>query len=251
MNSSALRARVESSLRNSFPSPFAYREPIAPETVSTGNPELDRAIGGLPRGGLTEICGLESAGRTSLLLSVLAEATTRGELCALLDGRDTLDPHSAVAAGIDLAGLLWVRCRKLEQALRSVELLLEGGGFGIVALDLAGVSARFRRSIPLAIWFRLRWTIRNARTALIVVEREPTAGTSASLVVRLEAEAIYWSAIPENLRNLALPDPYAMQGSCRPSHARLLSGFTSHTETLRSRHTLGMHASLRTRAMWR
>ncbi|MGH7870557.1 MAG: hypothetical protein ACREP9_23645 [Candidatus Dormibacteraceae bacterium] len=253
MNSALLRAHVESTLGTRVPSPFAYRQPTAPETISTGIPALDQATGGLPHGGLTEICGAESSGRTALLLSVLVEAAGNGEMCALLDGRDALDPYSAAAAGVDLTRLLWVRCRELEQALRSTELLLEGGGFGVVALDLAGVPAPLMRRIPLSVWFRLRWVVRNTRTALIVLEREPTTGTSASLVVRLEAESVRWSTWPEIFRKAAPPVLSTRPGSYRSSHARLLSGFQSNAEALRSRHMFqpGARVPFKSRAVWR
>ena len=82
----------------------------APEMVSSGIPAIDALTGGLPRGCLTEICGPASSGRTTLLLSALAAATRRGEFCVVVDATDALDPHSAVAAGVDLDHLLWVRC---------------------------------------------------------------------------------------------------------------------------------------------
>ncbi len=82
----------------------------APEMVSSGIHALDALTGGLSRGCLTEICGPASSGRTSLLLAALAAATRRGEFCAIIDASDTLDPHSAAAAGVDLEHLLWVRC---------------------------------------------------------------------------------------------------------------------------------------------
>src|SRR6478672_6588546 len=82
----------------------------APEMVSSGIAALDRLTGGLPRGCLTEICGPASSGRTSMMLAALAAATRRGEVCALLDASDTLDPKSAAATGIDLDRFLWVRC---------------------------------------------------------------------------------------------------------------------------------------------
>jgi hypothetical protein len=78
--------------------------------VSSGIPALDTLTGGLPRGCLTEICGPASSGRTSLLLAALAAATCRGEFCVLVDASDSLDPHSAAAAGVDLDRLLWIRC---------------------------------------------------------------------------------------------------------------------------------------------
>jgi recombination protein RecA len=84
----------------------------APEMVSSGIRELDALTGGLPRGCLTEICGTASSGRTSILLSALAQATQRGEVCALVDASDVLDPGSAMAARIEMGRLLWVRCGK-------------------------------------------------------------------------------------------------------------------------------------------
>lgn len=84
----------------------------APEMASSGIPALDTLTGGLPRGCLTELCGPASSGRTTVLLAVLAAATRRSEFCALIDASDSLDPHSAAAAGIDLDRLLWVRCNE-------------------------------------------------------------------------------------------------------------------------------------------
>src|SRR5271169_823846 len=82
----------------------------APEMVSSGIPQLDLLTGGLARGCLTEICGSASSGRTSVLLFALARATQRGEVCALVDSSDAFDPASAVAAGMVMSRLLWVRC---------------------------------------------------------------------------------------------------------------------------------------------
>ena len=148
----------------------------APEMVSSGIREIDGLSGGLPRGCLSEICGSASSGRTSVLLAALAAATRREEVCALVDTTDALDAVSAAAAGVDLERLLWVRCgkagvglrtsdlgprasdgrtrsldagsnvrrprsdfRSLEQALRVTDLLLQSGGFGLVAIDLGDV----------------------------------------------------------------------------------------------------------------
>jgi recombination protein RecA len=81
-----------------------------PEMVSCGIREIDEFSGGLPRGGLSEICGPSSSGRTSVLLAALAAATRRREVCALVDATDALDASSAAAAGIELEQLLWIRC---------------------------------------------------------------------------------------------------------------------------------------------
>src|SRR5277367_6994504 len=99
---SILRSQVESALARRVVAPFTYRDRKVMDTVSAGIPEIDLLAGGLPRGGLTEICGPPCSGRTSLLISALAERTAHAEVCALVDGRDTFDPHSAKAAGVKL-----------------------------------------------------------------------------------------------------------------------------------------------------
>jgi recombination protein RecA len=88
----------------------------SPEMVSSGIPQLDSLIGGLARGCLTEICGSASSGRTSILLRVLAQATQRGEVCALIDASDAFHPASAAAAGVEMSCLLWVRCIEKYQS---------------------------------------------------------------------------------------------------------------------------------------
>src|SRR6266436_1648732 len=80
----------------------------APDQASSGITQIDVLTGGLPRGCLTEICGPDCSGRTSLLLSALAAATRREEICALIDSSDAFHPHSAAAAGINLERLLWI-----------------------------------------------------------------------------------------------------------------------------------------------
>jgi hypothetical protein len=82
----------------------------APAMASSGIPQLDSLTGGLARGCLTEICGTASSGRTGILLSALAQATQRGEVCALVDASDAFHPASAAAAGVEMSRLLWVRC---------------------------------------------------------------------------------------------------------------------------------------------
>jgi len=109
---SALRLQVESALAQRVPAALTVRERPAPEVFPTGIASLDAltGLGGLPRSALTEICGPASSGRTSVLLSLLAQTTSRQEACALIDASDAFHPESAQAAGVDLARLLWVRC---------------------------------------------------------------------------------------------------------------------------------------------
>jgi RecA/RadA recombinase len=153
-------------LQNQFASflagPLAWQERPVPETVPTGVPEIDRATGGLPRGALTEIVGPASSGRTTLLHSILACAAGRDEVSALVDAEDAFCPHDAERAGAALDRLLWVRCaHNAEHALKATDLLIHGGGFGLVILDLGDTPSASTRRISLTSWFRCAapWSI--------------------------------------------------------------------------------------------
>lgn len=212
-----LRAQLESALASRFPSPFAFRPRDVTETVSVGIPEIDSLAGGLPRGGLTEIFGPPCSGRTSLLHSVLAALTAQDEFCAWVDARDSWDPHSAKAAGVELKQVLWVRCGNIEQALRATDLVLQGGGFGLLALDLGDLAPQAVRRVPLHVWFRLRRVVENTPTVLVLLEQEPCAKNCASLVLRVRRETAYWS------------------GDAALQHAHLLRGTEIRAELLHRR----------------
>src|SRR5467141_3142106 len=81
------------------------------ELQPSGVTALDKVLGGgFPRGSLVELCGPASSGCTSLVFSLLAQATERQEACAFVDVSDSLDTVSLAAAGVELPRLLWVRC---------------------------------------------------------------------------------------------------------------------------------------------
>lgn len=160
----------------------------APELVPSGIPQLQ-----LPRGALIEIVGPASSGRASLLLTILAAAAARQEVCALIDAEDQFDPLSAAAAGVDLGRLLWIRCsHNAEHALKAADLLIQGGGFGLVALDLGETPVRQVRRISLTSWFRLRRAVEHTPTVLLAVARQPNAKTCASLVLECRRERAFW-----------------------------------------------------------
>jgi recombination protein RecA len=172
---------------------FAWQQRPAPETVRTGVSELDAVTGGLPRGCLTEIFGPASSGRSSLLVSILAASTERQEVCALVDAEDSFDPLSAVAAGVRLERLLWVRCaHNAEHALKAADLLIHGGGFGLVAMDLGDTSPAIARRISLTSWFRLRRAVENTPTVLVTVARQSNAKTCASMMLECMRERASW-----------------------------------------------------------
>jgi recombination protein RecA len=189
----ALRSKIELDLRGRVVFPFNYRDRNVFEIVSTGIPEIDAAVGGLPRGAMTEICGPPCSGRTSLLISALAARTAEGEACALVDARDSFDPYLANAAGVALKQLFWVRCQNADQALRATDLLIQGGGFGLVAVDLSDIAPKIVRYVPLNAWFRFRRAVEDTPTILMVMEQEANAKTCASLVLRLKAKPAMWS----------------------------------------------------------
>jgi recombination protein RecA len=199
MQSVILRARLESAFGERIPSPFTDLDRRVFENVPTGMDSLDTLTGGLPRGAISEIFGPPSSGRTSTMVSILAQATALDEVCALVDGHDTFDPKSAAASGVALNRLLWVRCHKLDEVLKSTDLLLQGGGFGRVVMDLTDLSLSHVRSIPLASWFRFQRTIEKTPTVLLVISPESIVKSAASLVLRMEMCTADWSTVLDGL----------------------------------------------------
>src|SRR5580658_2286374 len=162
------------------------------EVCPTGVAEVDAMAGGLPQGCLTEVYGPASSGRTSLMLAAMAQSTGRENVCALVDASDAFDPASAAAAGVRLERLLWVRCGgNAEHALKAADLLVQGGGFGMVVMDLADTAAGARR-ISMTSWFRLRRAVEHTPTVLLVVEQQPHAKTCASLTLEMRRERTVW-----------------------------------------------------------
>lgn len=167
----------------------------------TGVDSLDRGLdGGLPRGQLSELVGPRSSGRTSLLVQVVAAATRRGELVALIDALDMLDIASLQAAGAVLDRLLWIRGhvvmnpglgrelnhRAMEQVVRAMSLVLQAGNFGLVALDLAEVPADAIRRLPFTTWLRLQRMVEGSQTVALLVGASPIARSPGGLTLALE-----------------------------------------------------------------
>ena len=185
-----LRSQIESR----FDLPLEIRQRPDRLQLATGIPALDALTdGGIPRGTLTEVCGAESTGRTALLFVLLREATRRGEYCAWIDAEGVFDPASAAESGVVLDRVLWVNCGGNPQhALKSTDLLIQAGGFGLVVFDLAGIPNAVTRRIPLASWFRLRHAAERMGAALVAIEQEINARSCSALQLEMSPALPVW-----------------------------------------------------------
>jgi hypothetical protein len=168
----------------------------------------------------------------TLLLQLMAAATRRGEIAALVDTLDCFDVASAAAAGVDLDRLLWIRGadsglgargsetqhtrtqnvrsrnmesripdresripssvdRAIDRALKALNLVLQAGGFGIVAIDLADVPAVTLRQIPFTTWPRVQRVIEGSDTACVLVTPEPLARSAGGLTLSLTSRSTW------------------------------------------------------------
>jgi hypothetical protein len=154
----------------------------------TGWPDLDAPLGGgLRRGHLSEIVGQRSAGATTLWLAMAAAATARGEVVAFIDTHDRFDPVSAEAAGVDLSRLLWVReTGQAERALKAMNLVLQAGGFGLVAFDLADVHGPALRQFPHTTWMRIARIVEGGLTVAVLLGAEHIARSPGGATITLE-----------------------------------------------------------------
>ncbi|HBO38944.1 MAG TPA: recombinase RecA [Pasteurellaceae bacterium] len=107
------------------------------ESISTGSLGLDVAlgIGGLPMGRVVEIFGPESSGKTTLTLSVIAQAQKAGKVCAFIDAEHALDPIYAAKLGVDVKELLVSQPDNGEQALEICDALVRSGAVEVVIVD--------------------------------------------------------------------------------------------------------------------
>lgn len=221
-----IRAQVESHLGARVSAAFNVQVRPPATTIPTGIDDIDRALGGIPVGAITELVAPRfiSAGQKSIQAQLLARATQE-QVCALVDATDSFDPKSAQAIGVNLQRLLWVRCsgrgmKGLEQAFKSADLLLQGsGGFGIIIVDLSGVPQHFLRKVPLTTWFRFRCVIEKQETALVFSTPHAVTATGSELVLAFSMQHVQWSQPTE----------------LGPTHARVFAEFDFQAEITRKR----------------
>ena len=177
------------------------------DAAATSITALDAALGGgLPRGHLSEIIGPRSSGRTTIVCRMLAAAAARGEAVALIDACDRFDPVSADAAGVDLAKLLWVRdTGDAARALKALNLVLQAGGFGLVAFDLADVPGRLVRQFPYTTWMRIARSLEGSPTSAVIVASEHVARSPGGVTIGLAGTAgsrAHWAGTSDRSRFL-------------------------------------------------
>lgn len=214
----AARAAVESLLRDrkldrtlTTARPLEAPAPGVPFQVQS----LDTFLhGGLPAGQLSEVVGPASSGRTSLVWQWMAAATRRGDTVALIDTFDRFDPASAVACGIVLERVLWVRGqaisrtagavdpvwlpgvrtvegpgtmveRVLDRALKALNLVLQSGVCPAVVLDMADVPTAALRRIPYTTWLRVQRVIEGSDTTCVLLAPEPLARSAGGVTITL------------------------------------------------------------------
>lgn len=109
--------------------------------------------------------------------------------------------------------------KRLEQALKTTDLLLSSGGWGVVVVDMADVPWLDARRINLNVWFRFRRELENTKTILLLLGEESCAKSCASLVLRCERKAERWNQAAQDC----------------DSGISILQGFSVQGEVMRSR----------------
>jgi recombination protein RecA len=168
-----------------------WRQADGDRLAASGWPLLDDALsGGLRRGHLSEVVGPRSSGRSTVFCQIAAAATARGEAVALIDTHDRFDPGSAEAAGVDLGRLLWVReTGDHARALKAFNLVLQAGGFGVVAFDLSDVRRLPLQQFPPTTWMRISRVIEGSSTVALLVGAEHVARSAGGATIALDAAA--------------------------------------------------------------
>jgi len=189
--------------------------------ISTGSPALDLAlgVGGVPRGRITEVYGPEGAGKTTLALSVIAQAQQAGGSGCFIDAEHALDLAWAATTGVDLERLVVCRPEHGEQALEVASLLIGSGSLEVLVVDSiaalvprvelkgemgqrhAGVQANLLSQALR----KLAGPIARTGTAVIVTNQlRQQAGTPGTPVYTAGGRALgYYASVRLDLRPLA------------------------------------------------
>jgi hypothetical protein len=125
----------------------------------------------------------------------------------LIDTCDRFDPSSAEDAGVTLSKLLWIRdTGDAARALKAMNLVLQAGGFGIAAFDLADVHAMAVRQFPYTTWMRIARVIEGSQTVALIVGADRIARSPGGVTIALDAPVAgargRWSGAADRARLL-------------------------------------------------
>ncbi|HWG49021.1 MAG TPA: hypothetical protein VN669_04965 [Candidatus Acidoferrales bacterium] len=195
---SSIAAQIESRIPGAF---TKYQRTLG-ELLPTGIPAVDEC--GIRTATLTQICSSSecTSARTSILVSLLAGATANDQFCALIDPSDSFDPAGASTV-VSLERLLWVRCSRtkgsnntqltpLEKAFKATDIILQNGGFRVIAVDLGDFPETAVRKIPMTTWFRLARVVEKTDTALVFLLAYPAAQSCAGLTLETQTVDAVW-----------------------------------------------------------
>ncbi len=187
---------IRRQLREKFPAAHGFTPVVeAPEEVCKTLFE----IATFPAGAISEIIPAADGGGLSLWIAgLLAEPEEAAEFpkFVLVDGADSFDPASFSPAAC--SQLLWVRCSKIQEALKAADLLVRDGNVPFVMLDLCGLPVKALRSIPASAWWRLKQLCEATACRLLALcpaPLVPCASLRLSLSARLTLEDF---ALPRN-----------------------------------------------------
>lgn len=107
------------------------------DPISTGSMLIDDClgIGGIPKGRITEIYGVESSGKSTLCLQLCRECQKQGGSVAYIDSEHSMNPEYAKHIGVDVEGLVFAQPNSGEEALEIAEVLTKSGGFDLIIID--------------------------------------------------------------------------------------------------------------------
>jgi hypothetical protein len=83
--------------------------------------------------------------------------------------------------------------KPLEKAFKAADILLQNGGFGLIAVDLSGVDERLLRKVPKATWFRFSRVAEKTQTPLVFLASYPAAGNCSAWTLRMKGMRAVWS----------------------------------------------------------
>ena len=178
--------------------------------VPTGFPSLDRALGlgGLPRGGVCEMVGPATSGKTTLALRFLSQAQAGGSLAGYIDQSLCFDADYAYRCGVDLSRLVAGTPQDLAEALAMAEALARSGSLAALVLDtLDGLWDDPGAANSLAATInRLRTPLAHSGTIFLVLRDSPDAHSPAlsalahTSTIRLQIMRERWIQLHGDIR---------------------------------------------------